>query len=247
MLCALCLSSRSLVKSHIFPEFLYREVYEKDKQLYFTFSNDPARRAKRRRQGLYERLLCSDCEKRLFQYEDYAAKVIFGGTPIAAIDHADGILVRGIDYPRFKLFQLSLIWRAGMSNLPEIPTRLFGRHPERLRQMLLQGNPGRQYEYGCVLSFLPETFDIMRRTIYPPELLKKRIIGCLCYRAMFAGLFWAYFMSGHMKDFPYPNAFLTETGELKLFKANDFALRFLEQTGAEIYQANRGIIEAVHT
>lgn len=247
MLCALCRKSRVLSKSHIFPEFLYRDVYEKDNNLYFTMSNDPTRRPKRRRKGLYERLLCPDCEKALFKYEDYAAKVIFGDTPLAFIEGADGISIQNLDYPKFKLFQLSLIWRAGVTSIQEIPTKLYGRHPETLRKMLLQGDPGRQYDYGCVMFFLPEAFNLMRRAIIPPDLLNKRIRGCMCYRALFAGMFWTYFMSGHMKDFPHSHAFLSEAGELKLFRGGSAALDLFKETGSEIYRVNRSLIKGMHT
>jgi hypothetical protein len=247
MLCALCRSSRELLKSHIFPEFLYRDVYEKGKQFYFAISNDASTPIKRRRQGVYERLLCADCEKLLGIYENYAAKVLYDDPPWAIRDRPGSVISLQVDYARFKLFQLSLIWRAGISSSPEVPTKLFGRHPEKLRNMLLRGDPGRQYEYACIMSFLPEAYHLMRRAIIPPELFDKRIHGFMCYRAMFAGLVWAYFMCGHMRDLPIAREALSESGELRLFHGGDEGLEFIKRIGFEFHSKHGSITNKVHT
>jgi len=57
----------------------------------------------------------------------------------------------GIDYKLFKLFQLSLLWRAGVSDRPIFKEVALGRHQEILRRMLLDDDPGESHKYGCIM------------------------------------------------------------------------------------------------
>ncbi len=239
MTCALCRKEDvPLCESHIFPEFLYKDVYEGEGHLYYAFSNQPDEPAVRRRKGIYEELFCRGCESSLERYEDYASKVLYGGTRIGVQQSREMIIVSELDYVKFKLFQVSLIWRAGVSRRKEFKGVDLGPHSEPMRQMLLKGIPGEPHEYGCVLSFIPTVHDLMRRIIYAPEKTPSKILGHTCYRAMLGGLHWAFFVSNHMKDFPHPEAFFGNDGVLRIFRAGAPALEFFKQAGMEFVKAN---------
>src|ERR1039458_3087349 len=83
--CKLCLRDTQLInKSHIIPDFMYKELYAKDHQFYAFFPNDTEKgkgHVKRQRSGEYEGgLLCEDCDGKLIGgYESYASKAIYGG------------------------------------------------------------------------------------------------------------------------------------------------------------------------
>ncbi len=239
MKCALCRSDDvPLCESHIFPEFLYKEVYEGDGHIYYAFSNDPNERAVRRRKGVYENLLCQSCESIIQRYEDYAAKVLYGGTRIAVQRSREMITISELDYPKFKLFQVSLIWRAGVSRSREFQGVDLGPHSEPMRRMLFEGDPGESYQYGCMLSFIPPVHDLMKKIIYVPEKTPSRILGHTCYRAMLGGLHWAFFVSNHLKDFPHHEAFFAKDGVLRVFRAAAPAMRFFQEVGKEFVKAN---------
>lgn len=88
-ICALCGLSKTLQKSHILPEFLYDEVYD-ELHSFIVQSTSPTAPAPRRRQGIYEELLCCDCDqRRLGRLDDYAAKVFKGGIELEMTDQAD--------------------------------------------------------------------------------------------------------------------------------------------------------------
>jgi hypothetical protein len=67
--------------------------------------------------GFRERLLCQQCETLLSRWESYAKEVIFDTEAQFVSMHGNHIRLGNIDYHRFKLYLLSLIWRMGLSSL----------------------------------------------------------------------------------------------------------------------------------
>src|SRR3546814_7896147 len=61
------------------------------------------------------------------------------------------VSVTGIDYAQFKLFLLSLLWRAGVAKGRYFERVTLGPHEERLRAMLHDGDPGPFDLYHCIL------------------------------------------------------------------------------------------------
>jgi hypothetical protein len=114
--CALCLQPLELQRSHIIPEFLYESLYD-DKHRLQVLSVLPDEPNWREQRGLRERLLCADCEGRLSKWERYASLVLKGGLPITYRREGNVVFISGLDYVQFKLFQLSVLWRAGASTL----------------------------------------------------------------------------------------------------------------------------------
>ncbi|MBA4311747.1 MAG: hypothetical protein C0417_03860 [Chlorobiaceae bacterium] len=247
MKCALCQNEDAvLCESHIFPEFLYQDVYEGEDHLYYAFSSNSDERASRKRKGVYEELMCRDCESIIQRYEDYASRVLYGGTQIAVQQSPEMITISELEYARFKLFQISLIWRAGVSKRKEFRNVDLGLHAERMREMLFSSSPGEPYEYGCVLSFLPNAHELMRRMILVPDKAPSKILGHTCYRAILGGLFWAFFVSNHLQDFPHREAFFSKEGVLRVFRAAAPAMKFLQQSGSDFMKANSEFIKQIN-
>ncbi len=121
--CKLCQQSRPLLRSHVLPEFLYKDTGVYDPK--HRFVNVPKlgsnEKPKMEQQGLRERLLCMACEGRLSKFEDYAKRVVadMQASPVpmhtSAPTPADATVISGVDYKKFKLFLMSLVWRAGDS------------------------------------------------------------------------------------------------------------------------------------
>ena len=79
------------------PEFLYDELYD-HLHRYHVVSTAPDVRSSRRRKGIYERLLCEECDqRRLGRLDDYAAKVFKGGTEIELSEKPDRLVVGNLD------------------------------------------------------------------------------------------------------------------------------------------------------
>lgn len=106
MKCELCLEEKSIMRSHIIPEFFYKPIYEEEPKRYFGVSTDSSERIDHRQQGIWDRLLCGDCEQHLSRWENYASTLLYQKAQIQEI--SIGLRVVDVKYKTFKLFLLSL-------------------------------------------------------------------------------------------------------------------------------------------
>lgn len=244
-ICALCRMERTRQQSHIFPEWLYDDLYD-DLHGYRVQSTAQNANSPRRRKGVYERLLCPECDQcRLGRLDDYAAKVFKGGVEIEVTDKPSCLIVSNLNYATFKLWQMSLLWRCGISRRPEFEATCLGPHVEPLRRCLLEQRAGQPHEYGCTVV-LPASHQVMRQVIYPPEPIT--ICGHRCYRASFGALWWFFVASSHSAAFPFQEGFLHEepgrpnspeqipsgSGVLSIFKENTHSSNFTLKLGREL-------------
>lgn len=161
--------------------------------------------------------MCDDCDNRIISgYENYASKVLNGGVEIVTQREPDRIVVSEIDYAKFKLFQVSLLWRSVVTTRDEFQAvGVPPEHAERMRLMLLNEDPGEPHEYGCIVM-IPEMYDDVRQVILPPEPI--RIAGHRGFRLLAGGLWWLYVVSRHSCAFEQRALFLSKEGTLHLMK-----------------------------
>lgn len=171
--CRLCLEETELRKSHLLSEFLYKSTYEpldleRPKQgRMVKVPADTDEKPSIMQKGLRERLLCGRCEQYLNGIgEQYASKVLkrMDETEISAGKRYT--IVNGVEYHPFKLFLMTQLWRAGIASDPFWKNVRLGPHEERLREMLLQADPGRPHEYACVITRFPTS--LLSRTVVEP-------------------------------------------------------------------------------
>ena len=134
--CALCQREKPLVRSHVIPEFLYREMYD-DKHRFHVISTNAPGKHKLLQKGVRERLLCRDCENVLSISERYVNLVFTGKLPVKT--HRSGQLyeIQGLDYRKFRLFGLSVLWRASVASHRFFRAVNLGPHESAIRQMIL--------------------------------------------------------------------------------------------------------------
>lgn len=136
--CRLCLRNGDLCKSHIFPEFMYVHCYDSS-HTYIEFNADKRKYNKKRRKGIYERLLCKKCEEIIQRYEDYAKSLLYLDVKPRISATKKPYSNECYDYRLFKLFVLSLLWRASISTLDAFKLVSLGKYEEELRQVLING------------------------------------------------------------------------------------------------------------
>ena len=217
-ICKLCKKPKKLINSHIFPEFMFKPLYNEAGR-YKVLSMQNGTVIKEAQKGIYEKLMCDECDNRIIgSYENHASKIIFSDKKktVDSIKTKYGLLIQGLDYKLFKLFQISLIWRASITTRPEIKKINLGPHGDKMRMMLLEGNPGEIYEYGVILYLFPNSSKDMIEFIRPPTKLRHRISGHQAYRAIFNGVMWVFFVSSHLKNFPNKEFFLSKEGNLPI-------------------------------
>jgi hypothetical protein len=199
--CPLCRRSRVLCKSHIIPHVLYKPIRKSQPNDTRTLYCRGLRKPKRAPKGIYEYLLCSDCEKFLGrEYEDYFAKIWFhpGILPKTVPEKQEFICIN-VDFNKFKLFHLSIVWRAGVAKNEAFKRVSLGqRHEEKIRSMLRSGNAGSANDYPIVgICLMKPGLDrnVLFEFISTP--ISSMIQGHRTYRLAFGGCWWTYFISSH--------------------------------------------------
>jgi len=208
--CALCQREAPLVRSHIVPEFLYKPHYdEKHRTLLFDKRDAPYTMVQK---GVRERLLCEECEARLQVHEDYFARFWFKRNPMPTAVVAPEVFLSGIDYAQFKLFLLSIVWRASVSGTSREMS--LGPHEERMRSMLMSADPGPADLYpiyaGVIVDEEGRPWD---GAMLAP--LRIRIKAHWACRMVFGSVVWTVLTSSH-QTLPLEQHFLSGSGDLRL-------------------------------
>lgn len=223
MICHLCLKEKPLIgKSHIIPEFMYKHLlgddgfYHKlDKRTYDKFTKR-GKTPKQFQSGEYDsNIFCGDCENEILnkKYEDYAAKVYevlddelqtFGNlkvTKYASYENTTFRLIENIDYTRFKLFLLSILWRSSISNREFFKKVKLGyKHDANIRKMLFECNPGEHNDYPCLIVSVKNEIEILKGFIERPRKISRD--GNTSYIFMISGILYEFFVSKHnLPDF----------------------------------------------
>lgn len=214
MKCQLCLQEETLCRSHIIPEFLYKGVYDPVHRFCLIPVAEPDE-YRLMQKGVREKLLCVECETQLSRYEKYGSEALCNPPKSPVKNESDRIIRSDLDYSNFKLFQLSILWRAGVSKHPVFDKVNLGPHQEKLRQLLLKENPGEPYQYPCLIGIVRKPAPLERLLVSPES---NRFYGHRCYVFLLAGAFWLYFVSSHAKQFLGKEPCLTRAGELTLLK-----------------------------
>ena len=132
--CKLCLKQKKLLnKSHIIPAFMYRKamMFDEHKKIYTV---DTAKllsgeyenqKAPRQSSGYYEKMiLCQNCDCIILKhYEDYGKKILYDNAKSKTYKNSSGVIITecvDISYKELKLFFLSILWRAHISQTCEI-------------------------------------------------------------------------------------------------------------------------------
>lgn len=94
-----------------------------------------------------------------------------------------------VDYSSFKLFHLSVLFRASVSSLPTFSEVSLGPHEDRLREMLLARDPGEfwQYPVAGIVVLDPKT---NRPFPMVSQALQGRMEGMRCYAVIYGGVQW---------------------------------------------------------
>jgi len=166
MICQLCKKERKLIRqSHIIPDFMYKGLFN-DKHFIAKFNLTGKCDTKLYPNGYYDSdILCENCDNILIgRLESYAKIVLFGGKRKRSNFHeieqevdiwSNKMLhVRNVDYKRFKLFLLSVLWKASISKQDIFKHVELGCHEEIIRKMILDSNPGNENEYPIGIFLL---------------------------------------------------------------------------------------------
>lgn len=223
--CKLCKEEKKLVKeSHIIPDFMYNHsgLFDEDHKIVKVTVHNNGKQpfyGKKISQGEYEAgLLCKECENRVIgsTLEDYAKRIIFGGQvrnsekPIFTkkqISRSRTVtLCENIDYHKFKLFLLSILWRGSIAKREFFKEIELGYHEEKIRKMIKNNNPMGVSNYPIIIYLY--TDNLSSKIISQPK-RRRTQSGYNVYFLHIGRLLLMYYINS--SDHPLPNRILEYT------------------------------------
>jgi hypothetical protein len=147
--CKLCGKLDALVKSHIIPRSFFDLEEDQRGKLISNVAGLYPRKAPA---GVWDRIVCEQCERSFSEYDSYAAKVLvqdlnsykrvsYRGKPVA-------LIASGINYHLLKLFAIAVLWRASVASHDFYSRVRLGPFEEQARSMLLASEPGEINEFA---------------------------------------------------------------------------------------------------
>ena len=192
--CSLCLEVKPLCRSHSIPEFCYKKTYDEKRRGRLLSTESP--KVMYLQKGMRERLLCTDCEQRIGRFEKYFKEYWFDNHVLPEKVDSNCIFINDADYKRFKLFHLSILWRAGVSRLKDFGSVCLGPYAEKLRKVVLTEEPGDEEEYPFWGQVIVNDFQMPEYGIVScpyRSRLEKSHVYYLCY----AGCEWVFIVTDH--------------------------------------------------
>ncbi len=190
--CKLCGLEKELIKAHIIPEFMYQNLYNEDHRFY-EFSVQDILDGKKLKPfvqiGEFDKnILCSVCDnERLGSLEKYAQKVLFGKNlnPNEAPDCQNYELegfefseCKNVDYKKFKLFLLSILWRSHITVREKFDSVDLGPHADKIKEMIWNNNAGEELEYPITTtSFIRADYHYKDLILEPRRMRSKEGIN----------------------------------------------------------------------
>jgi hypothetical protein len=184
-ICNLCKENKPLIKkSHIIPDFMYQGLFC-DKHFIVHTTLDNLDKSKKIPHGIYDgNILCAKCDNEVIgSLESYASKVLFGGTfkdqmecpdftPAKSPEGLVSLQVQNINYEKFKLFLLSILWRSHLSKHKFFKDVNLGSHAETIRKMIIDNDPKEEDVYETAVVNL-NSKEIPVDSLIAPRYLKR--------------------------------------------------------------------------
>ncbi|MDY6990181.1 MAG: hypothetical protein SWQ30_19235 [Thermodesulfobacteriota bacterium] len=200
-ICKLCGNDRELRNSHIVPEFLYSKLYNSKNQL-LGIHGRGRHGSQFLQKGIREHLFCESCEQHFNEYcEKPFKKQWVDALPLPDPWVSTGIHWIKVDYSSFKLFHLSVLFRAGVSSLPTFQVVSLGPHEERLRKLIATGNPGEYWQYpilgyAVIHQKTRELIHVVSKAVLSQP-KKGSFGGRHYYGMMYGGVMWRFYVASH--------------------------------------------------
>jgi hypothetical protein len=175
---------------------------------------------KRPSSGIYEsNLLCENCDNKVIgQYENYASRAMYGGvlpaeempkcTNYKNQENVSFTHCQNLNYTKFKLFLLSILWRASISRNDFFKFISLGPHEETIRKMILEGEPGLQSDYPIFcMTYLND--EKMPKDLVAHPQRKRTRDGHIVYTFIIGGMIYMYYVNS--KSHILPQYIVSET------------------------------------
>lgn len=214
-ICQLCQLDRELRKSHIVPESLHADLYN-DKHQLMAITGRGAYGRKLLQNGIREPLFCEACEQHFNEYcEKPFLKQWVIAKPLPDTWATNDVHWVTVEYDSFKLFHLSVLFRAEVSTLPAFSKVSLGPHREKLRKLLLTRDPGEVWQYP-IFAYAVVHHETRRLISAVSQAQCSSFAGQRCYGFMYGGAEWWICVSSH-RNAEFQAAGLQPNGEMPFY------------------------------
>lgn len=184
--------------------------------------------------GEYEsNILCKECDNKIIGgYEDYARRILYGGQLnknntifFENRQNQGGVKTtycKGVDYTKFKLFLLSFLWKASISQRNFFQKINLGPYQEDIRKMILKNDPKNEMDFPCCISTYAN-INLPKELIGQPQ--KYRYNNILGYTFLINKLLYIFLISNRKK----PEWF----SEIIINKSNEFSIVHMSEKNAK--------------
>lgn len=191
---------------------MYQYLFDADHKFLLTTSFDLLNEESKpgyKLTGEYEGgLLCNKCDNETIgAFESYAAKAMFGkDIPVALAPKVTNYhngkgqnwsKCENMSYKDYKLFLLSMLWRAHISSRPMFSEIDLGPHADIIQKMILTGDPGNEEDYPIVHWTTVHNKEISKDYVLQPRMI--RFESHRIHIFPISGMFMMFYVSNHKK------------------------------------------------
>ena len=196
--CRLCLTSTSLIKSHIVSNSIFSLV--RDKTMNNRFYAIGSQTDNIVQDGPKEYLLCRECEQKIGRYEKYYKEAVhLNRHKIEIIQDNKVAIIRNLDYKKIKLFLLSILWRMSISSLHQFAKVSLLNNEDVMRKIIFEEKPGRSHEFP-IAAIIPLFDGKMNEGWMFFPIISDRHDG-ITYYMVIGGILYSISMTQHDRRF----------------------------------------------
>lgn len=116
-ICRLCGKQARLLESHIIPNAFFSRILKKNEGKGIVIPTEIDKPIHHSSESWHEKLLCEKCERYLNENFEYYSIQLLRGNGVTIHRNKNGIIIDRMDGTKFRLFVISIVWRAFHSTL----------------------------------------------------------------------------------------------------------------------------------
>lgn len=153
MICLGCGEEKKLIKAHIIPEAFFTGLNAFGQSAQLVWGGWEY--TKRHPKGIYDKnILCFDCEQNFQEVDHYAQQKLLASDLRKLYNDGKTIayVIPTVDYALIKLFFISVLWRASISNHQFYSKVNLGVYQDFAKKCIWEKNPGPPEDFSFLLS-----------------------------------------------------------------------------------------------
>lgn len=155
-ICQGCGLNKVLIKAHAIPESFFVKM-RSEHGVPKLMTDVKGVYPKKAPIGVYDnQILCRECEDRFQVVDDYGQKLLLQSKSeheeLKVGGNVHGFRVKDVEYEKLKLFLISVLWRASLSNHSFYSRVNLGPYQQKAKDLIWANDPGEQTDFPFVIA-----------------------------------------------------------------------------------------------